>query len=78
MALHDARARAAGKSLFDVLLGPQTRVRASFILGIAPVPEMLAEARRVIDAGVRVLKVKVGREHAPRPPADRRVALGVR
>ena len=64
MALHDARARAAGKSLFDVLLGPHTRVRASFILGIAPVPEMLAEARRVIDAGVRVLKVKVGREHA--------------
>ncbi|MGI8747521.1 MAG: enolase, partial [Deinococcus sp.] len=64
MALHDARAQAAGETLFGRLLGPQTRVRASFILGIAPGTEMLAEARRVVEAGVRVLKVKVGRDHA--------------
>ncbi|PTA69133.1 enolase C-terminal domain-like protein [Deinococcus arcticus] len=64
MALHDARARAQGQSLFDTLLGPNTRVRVSFILGIAPPAEMLAEARRVAAAGVRCLKVKVGRDHA--------------
>ncbi|GGK93690.1 enolase C-terminal domain-like protein [Deinococcus radiotolerans] len=63
MALHDARARAQGVTLFDTLLGPSTRVRPSFILGIAPPEEMLAEARRVVTAGVRCLKVKVGREH---------------
>lgn len=63
MALHDARARAQGLTLFDTLLGPRTRVRASFILGIAPRAEMLAEAQRVVAAGVRCLKVKVGREH---------------
>ncbi|MCD0177894.1 enolase, partial [Deinococcus sp. 14RED07] len=44
-------------------LGPNTRVRVSFILGIAAPDEMLTEARRVVAAGVRCLKVKVGREH---------------
>ncbi|MVN88402.1 enolase [Deinococcus sp. HMF7620] len=63
MALHDARARAQGQSLLDHWLGPQPRVRVSFILGIAPPAEMLAEARRVVEAGVRCLKVKVGRDH---------------
>ncbi|GGQ93887.1 enolase C-terminal domain-like protein [Deinococcus ruber] len=63
MALHDARARAENESLFDRLLGPQTRVRPSFILGIAPMAEMLSEAAAVVAAGVRVLKVKVGRQH---------------
>ncbi|THF85864.1 enolase [Deinococcus sp. KSM4-11] len=63
MALHDARARAQGTSLFDTLLGPNLRVRVSFILGIAPPADMLAEAREVVAAGVRCLKVKVGRNH---------------
>ncbi len=64
MALWDARARAHGRTLFDVLMGPRTRVRVSFILGIAPPAELLAEAERVVAAGVRCLKVKVGRDHA--------------
>ncbi|MFC4639624.1 enolase C-terminal domain-like protein [Deinococcus hohokamensis] len=63
MALHDARSRAQGRSLFDTLLGPRTRVRVSFILGIAPPADMLAEAERVVAAGVRCLKVKVGRQY---------------
>lgn len=63
MALWDARAQAQGKTLFDTLLGPKTRVRPSFILGIATPGEMLAEAERVVGAGVRCLKVKVGRNH---------------
>ncbi|WP_216325358.1 enolase C-terminal domain-like protein [Deinococcus aestuarii] len=64
MALWEARARARGESLFDTLLGPNRRVRVSFILGIAPPAGMLAEAERVVNAGVRCLKVKVGRDHA--------------
>ena len=62
MALHDARARAQGQTLFDTLLGPNTRVRPSFILGIASPADMLAEAQQVVEAGVRCLKVKVGRD----------------
>ncbi|AWN24093.1 enolase [Deinococcus irradiatisoli] len=64
MALWDARQQARGQGLFDVLLGPQTRVRVSYILGISEPAEMLAEARQVVEQGVRVLKVKVGRQHA--------------
>ncbi|WP_188973934.1 enolase C-terminal domain-like protein [Deinococcus aerolatus] len=64
MALHDARARAAGLTLFDTLLGPNPRVRVSFILGLGTPADMLAEAERVVAAGVRCLKVKVGRDHA--------------
>lgn len=63
MALWDARAKSRGQTLFDLLLGPHQRVRVSFILGIATPPEMLAEAERVVNAGVRCLKVKVGRNH---------------
>lgn len=63
MALWEARAQAQGQTLFDTLLGPNERVRVSFILGIAAPAEMLAEAERVVEAGVRCLKVKVGREY---------------
>lgn len=64
MALWDARAQALGKTLWDTLLGPNLRVRASFILGIDTPTNMLAEAERVVEAGVHCLKVKVGRDHA--------------
>ena len=64
MALWDARARAQGLTLWDTLLGPHGRVRVSFILGIDTPAGMLAEAERVVAAGVRCLKVKVGRDHA--------------
>ncbi|CAM3565896.1 enolase C-terminal domain-like protein [Deinococcus frigens] len=64
MALHDARARTGGQTLFDTLMGPNRRVRVSFILGLGTPANMLAEATRVVAAGVRCLKVKVGRDHA--------------
>lgn len=63
IALWDARAKSQGQTLFDTLLGPNKQVRVSFILGIAPLAEMLEEARRVVEAGVHCLKVKVGREY---------------
>ena len=62
MALWDARVRARGSSLMAALGGSERRIEASYILGIGTLDTMLLEARRVIAAGVRVLKVKVGRD----------------
>lgn len=45
------------------------RIEVSYILGIADVEVMLEEAARVFAAGVRVFKVKVGRD----PRADRAI-----
>jgi L-alanine-DL-glutamate epimerase-like enolase superfamily enzyme len=65
MALHSALAQHRGITLLDHLLDDAPRnvdkVRVSYILGIGDRDTVLAEARRVVDGGVRVLKVKVGR-----------------
>ncbi len=61
MALWDARVKMRGSSLMAELGGNQRQILASYILGIGTLPNMMLEARRVIAAGVRVLKVKVGR-----------------
>ncbi|MEJ2289687.1 MAG: enolase C-terminal domain-like protein, partial [Deinococcales bacterium] len=74
LALQEARAAALGESLASREAGPQRRPRVSFILGIAPLASMLAEARAVVEAGVRVLKVKVGRD----PAHDERVLQALR
>jgi L-Ala-D/L-Glu epimerase len=63
MACWDARAKNADSSLFAQLAGPNRDLRVSYILGISDAATMLEEARRVFAAGVRVLKVKVGRNH---------------
>ena len=62
IALCDARAEAAGKPLFEAQRGPRERLRVSFILGIAEPKATVAEARAVYEAGVRVFKVKIGRD----------------
>ena len=62
MALWDARVKVRGSSLLAALGGSQRPIEASYILGIGTLNTMLLEARRVIAAGVRVLKVKVGRD----------------
>jgi L-Ala-D/L-Glu epimerase len=65
MALHSALAQHRGLTLLDHLLdgaARQTdRLRVSYILGIGDRDTVIEEARRVVDQGVRVLKVKVGR-----------------
>lgn len=61
MALWDALAAHHGTSLPDLLGVSQQRVKVSYILGIGSEDDVLAEAQRVVDQGVRVLKVKVGR-----------------
>jgi L-alanine-DL-glutamate epimerase-like enolase superfamily enzyme len=62
MAVHDALAQSAGRSLAEQLGATRDRVRVSYILGIGGRDEVLAEAERVVAQGVRVLKVKVGRD----------------
>jgi L-alanine-DL-glutamate epimerase-like enolase superfamily enzyme len=62
MALHDAVAQHLGLSLVEYCGATEGRLRVSYILGIGDRERVLAEARRVVDQGVRVLKVKVGRD----------------
>lgn len=62
MALHDALANSRGVALAAHLGAVQEKLRVSYILGIGAEEAVLAEAARVVGQGVRVLKVKVGRE----------------
>ena len=62
--LYEAQARTQGLTLLDLLQPVTRRIKVSYILGIADLETMLAEARAVYDQGVRVLKVKVGRNFA--------------
>jgi L-Ala-D/L-Glu epimerase len=63
MAFWEARAKLGGVSLFDTFAGPQKQLKVSYILGISSATEMLEEAARVHASGVRVFKVKVGRDY---------------
>jgi L-alanine-DL-glutamate epimerase-like enolase superfamily enzyme len=64
MAVHDAQAQSRGVTLAAHLGCTQARIPVSYILGIGDRDTVLAEAERVVTSGVRVLKVKVGREFA--------------
>ncbi|MFN4231747.1 enolase C-terminal domain-like protein [Thermus sp.] len=62
LALWEAWARSEGEELYQVLRPAKHRVRVSYILGMASEEEMLSDARMAYEAGVRVFKVKVGRD----------------
>lgn len=62
MAIHDARAQQQGITLAAHLGATMPKVKVSYILGIGERDTVLAEAERVFAQGVRVLKVKVGRD----------------
>ncbi len=62
MAVHSALAQHFGQSLRTYLGTTMDRIRVSYILGIGERESVLAEAQRVFEQGVRVLKVKVGRD----------------
>ena len=61
IALHDAMAQSKGITLAEQIGATREKVRVSYILGLGDNDTVLAEAQRVYDAGVRVLKVKIGR-----------------
>jgi L-alanine-DL-glutamate epimerase-like enolase superfamily enzyme len=62
IAIHDAIAAHLGLSLADYLGATTARLKVSYILGIGDRATVLEEAVRVVEQGVRVLKVKVGRD----------------
>lgn len=62
IALWEAWAHSQGQELWQALEPQRSRVRVSYILGIADPEEMLRDAEAVWAAGVRVFKVKVGRD----------------
>ncbi len=62
MAIQDALAQQRGISLAEHLGAQATKLKVSYILGIGDRDTVLAEAERVFAQGVRVLKVKVGRD----------------
>lgn len=62
IALHEALAAIRGQDLLAYFNPPRRKIKVSYILGLSDLPDMLAEARAVYDRGVRVLKVKVGRD----------------
>ena len=64
MALHMALAQAQGKTLAELLASSKQRVQVSFILGSGSDQVVLDEAQWVYEAGVRVLKVKIGKDFA--------------
>jgi L-alanine-DL-glutamate epimerase-like enolase superfamily enzyme len=64
ISLHEAVATWQGQTLLDTLRPAQRKIKVSYILGISERTTMLAEARTVYDQGVRVFKVKVGRDFA--------------
>jgi L-alanine-DL-glutamate epimerase-like enolase superfamily enzyme len=64
MALHSAFARSQGSTLADLIGASRPYTRVSFILGTGTLDAVLDEVAWVYEAGVRVLKVKVGKDFA--------------
>ncbi len=62
--LYEALAATQERNLLEYFNPPNRKVKVSYILGISDPATMLAEAKAVYDRGVRVLKVKVGRDFA--------------
>ncbi|MBZ0304361.1 MAG: enolase, partial [Anaerolineae bacterium] len=62
MALHSAYARSQGVTLASLLYPTRPRVRVSFILGTGTLDQVMDEVAWVYESGVRVLKVKVGKD----------------
>lgn len=62
MALFSAYARSQNVPLSQLLNATQPKVRVSFILGTGKIDEVLREVEEVYAAGVRFLKVKVGKD----------------
>lgn len=62
MALWSAFARSQGESLAQLLGADREQVRLSFILGTGSLREVLDEVQAIFAQGVRVLKVKVGKD----------------
>jgi len=78
MAVHDLLARSAGVPLASFLGGSPRPVLTDFSIGLCGPEEAAAEGRRLVEAGYRAVKVKVG--HDPDQDVERvravRAAVG--
>jgi len=59
MALLDAELKHAGQSLADRLGTAGKSAPAGAVVGLAPLPTMLAEVEQLVDAGYRRIKIKI-------------------
>lgn len=62
MAVHDMLAKCAGVPLYRFLGGTRRRVLTNYSIGLCPPEEAAAEARRIVEAGYRAVKLKVGED----------------
>jgi L-alanine-DL-glutamate epimerase-like enolase superfamily enzyme len=61
MALHDLGAKSAGLPLYRFLGGKKKELETDLTIGIGTPTEMEATARKFIEDGVRIVKIKVGK-----------------
>jgi L-Ala-D/L-Glu epimerase / N-acetyl-D-glutamate racemase len=64
IALHDLHARRCGVPLVEMLGGARRRLLTSVTVGIGEPDVMVAAARRHVERGFRILKVKIGEDAA--------------
>ena len=62
MALYDLYGKRYGAPLYRLLGGRRRQVETDLTISVNPVEEMVADALAAVEAGYRVLKLKVGRE----------------
>ncbi|MEW6280850.1 MAG: dipeptide epimerase [Candidatus Eremiobacterota bacterium] len=60
LAVYDLLARRMGVTLVEYLGGSARRVLTNYSIGLMPVEEAAQEARRIVEAGYRCVKLKVG------------------
>lgn len=73
MALHQALAHSRGERLVDYLGATRRRIRLSAIVSTGAPEAVAADVRRLYQAGIRVFKVKIGRDI----PAEVRTIAGL-
>lgn len=61
-ALLDIVGKTQGKALYELFGGRKKPVRFAPVLGIAPVKETLAQARKLLENGIEKIKLKIGVE----------------